>query len=254
MQVFTPIRTRRLNVRLQEMSIGDSMAMCAMRPDMPEAGTSELLRKIVEDDNKPRPGQVTDTRLWTVQERALVVAHYIAATGDDPDFAIGEKANFSDYLMEGADFAQDEIDLGDFEDDHVRLRPLLGMHAEAIERLITTEQIDAKRAGWWLGAMAVQIVTSKLEPIDVENISDAELDEIIVARVQALKSSPERTFMQLLYLFLDGQSRLNHLFRLEFLESGIAFMPKESEAGLSPATFPFVSAISDGAKQAFGNA
>src|SRR5262245_7316563 len=107
MITFSKIRTRRLAVTLREMTIGDTIYLCKLPPDLNEAGTTETLKRIVEPDAQPRGGQVTDPLFWTVQERALCIAHYLAHTQEDgnPDFAVGD-GKYSDYLLDGADYAE----------------------------------------------------------------------------------------------------------------------------------------------------
>jgi hypothetical protein len=253
MLAITPLRTRRLSVQLQELSIGDIIFLCELRPDMYEAGTTALLQRVVGDDPKPRSGQVTDPRLWTVQERALAVAHYIAHTQEsDPDFPVGE-GRYSDYLVEGVDFAPDRIELGEVGGDEWSMVPLLGVHADTIERLVLDGRLKQARHGWWLGAMAAQLVRKGESLPDAATISEAELEEIIAGRAEVFRAFPESDFMRLLMLFIDGNERLTHIFRLDFTDDGIAFAPvKAKEAGLPPARFPFDSAISDAAKAVFG--
>lgn len=253
MIAIAPIRTRRITAELHELTVGDVIHLCALPEKQGERGASELLKRIVEPVDRPRVGQVTDPRLWTVQERAFVIAHYIAhiIEGDDPDYAIGN-GKYSDYLLDGADSPPDPVHLGTVAEDVWSIHPLLGAHAESIERLVISGRLAESRAGWWFGAMAAQLVRAGETPFDVVNSMDAALDDFIDERTQILKAFPESDFMALLHAFLVGHEKLAHLLNLEFINDGIAFMPAKEVSGLSPARFPFSGAISERAAQVFG--
>lgn len=255
MIVFTPIRTRRLSVQLDEMTAESALYLCKLREDFNEAGTTQLLKRIVMEDPQPRIGQVTDVRYWTVQERALAVAHYLAHTNDgEPDFAIGN-ARYSDYILEGQDFCPESMPVGEVEGDNWSIRPLLGIHAEAIERMVAAGKLEAARHGWWVGAMAAQLFRDGEQP-DQTGIAESQVEELIEERAKVFMGFPDSAFIKLLSLYLDAVAKQDHIFRLGFTDEGIVFMPvrKEAkEAGVPPARFQFDSALSDGAKAVFGN-
>lgn len=254
MIVFSPLRTRRLTVQLEELTIGQAIALCKIPPSHHEAGIAALLAAVARPGDKLLPGEVTDPRLWTVQERAFVVAHYRAHLGDEgPDFRIGETGKLSDYLQPEVDAPPERASLGNIAGDHWHLHPLLGAHAEAIERLVLTERLPAARHGWWVGAMAAQLVSASAEPLDVDSCSPAQLDEQIRQRAEIFLAFPESDFMDLLLAFLGGQDELAHLFRLEFDDDGLVFMPKAEVPGLPPARFPFADAIGARAWAVFGS-
>lgn len=254
MIAISPVRTRRLNVELSELSAGDVIYLCSLPDKQHEYGASELLRRIVKPCDKPRVGQVTDTRLWSVQERSFVIAHYTAhITDGEPDFRIGDQgAKFSDYLIDGADAPPDEIKLGVIAEDEWLMRPLLGAHAESIERLVMSERLPAARHGWWVGAMAVQLHRSNEKPFDVTNCMDAQLDDFIAERAEILLTFPESDFMDLLQAFLSGTDKMQHLFKLEFIDSGVVWSPVKEVPGSTLARFPVSSAVSERSTQAFG--
>lgn len=243
MIAFSTLRTRRLNVKLRELTIGETMYLCKLPSHLNEAGTTALLEKIVEPTDKPARDQVTDPRLWTVHERAFVVAHYIAHVGDEPDFAVGKDARYSNYLNMDKQDVRESIDLGLVAGDKWIIRPLLGIHAESIERLINEERIDGERQGWWLGAMAAMMTLES-----GADVLDAELDRAIEAKVNILKAYPATEFMELLNAFFDGISRLDHFFQMTFLDDGIAW----EVPGLHPARFQFSAAINETAWSVFG--
>lgn len=248
MKVFAPLRTKRLTVNLRELAIGDAIALCKMPVSQNEAGTTELLRRIVEPVEQLRIGQVVDPRLWSVQERAFVVAHYIAQTDQSsPDFAVGDK-KFSDYIAGESDTPHDVI-IGEVAGDSWRVKPLLGAFAEAIERLVTVERLPEGRTGWWFGAMAAQLWRENEDAPDITDMSDAEIDDAVAVRAAAFMCVPERDFIQLLSSFLVATREGAHLLRIEFTDEGVAFRMEDD--GQVPARFCFDAAISESAKLIF---
>lgn len=253
MIAFTPFRTRRITVQLKELTVEDVMYLLHMPAFMYEAGTSEFLRRAAIEETKPRPGQVADPRLWTVNERAMLVAHYLAHTEAEPNFAIGESGHLSDYILDGENAPNESVHLGIVSDDDWHMRPLLGFHAECVERLITTERISAGRAGWWLGAMACQLFRAGKESPDLSSMQDDELDDHIEKVVSTFKKYPESDFLNLLSLYLDGQEKLQHLLIADFNDDGVAFRAKGG-ASLPLARFPVHSCINEGSRAVFGKA
>jgi hypothetical protein len=249
--VFSPLRTKRLSVSLSELTIENVIHLLKMPVHLNEAGTTAMLNFCVVPDARPRVGQVTDPRLWTVQERSMVVAHYIAhANEGEPDFPIGD-GKFSDFLID-VDSPPESVTVGGVGGDIWMMRPLLGAHAESIERLVGSGVLSNDRAGWWFGAMAAQLYRDADAPVDIANISDDDLDCWILDRANAFKKFPERDGLLLITLFIEAQARMNHLLNLEFLDDGLAFSPKGGRDDLAPARFPFRDAISEVAVAAFG--
>jgi hypothetical protein len=250
---FSPLRTKRLNVKMKELTIGDTINLCKMPINLHEASTAEMLDKIVDKAAKKQSFVMADCRLWTVQERAMTIAHYIAQISPEPDFSIGD-GKLSDYLMMDK-IEVDSVKVGKLKGDNDiwMLHPLLGCHAEAIERLVNSQQIYNDRAGWWLGAMAAMLYREKEERDDEAN--DAQIEAEILKRAKTINAFPESSFMELLELFLRGIDQQNHFFKLVFLNDGIAFLPagsgKEVQA-LPPARFLVSAAISEGAWRLFG--
>lgn len=251
MIIFTPLRTKRLTVNLEELTIESVIYLLKMPAELNEAGISAMLSYCVKPEDKPRVGQITDPRLWTVQERSMVMAHYIAhANENDPDFQIGE-GRFSDYLIP-VDSPKESVIVGRVEDDEWMIRPLLGAHSESIERLVTGGELSNDRAGWWFGAMAAQLYRQGDEAFNVEEGSDDDLDRWILDRVSIFKNFPQSSFLQLLTMFIDANMKMDHLLRMTFTDEGLAFSPAEGRPELPPARFPFSDAISELAKTAFG--
>jgi len=256
MKTFTPFRTRRLNAQLREMSIGDAIRLCNLPAAQQEAGTTEALKLIVIADPQPRTGQIVDVRAWTVLERAMVMAHYLANIDDDPNFSVGD-LNFSDYIRQGADYAKDSVHVCDLAGDTWNMRPLLGADAEAIERLMLGDRIKLKgRNGWRVGAMAATLSRPSESVPSPLLVSDSEFDDWMEARLAIFMAFPDRIFISLLFNFLDTLPQLDHLLSLTFSDEGIVFLSTKLEGGpdLPPARFPFASLISEGAAAVFGKA
>lgn len=247
---FNPLRTSRLSVDLRELTIDAAEELCMIPESLEQAAITGMLRHVVVQEGRPLPGQVTDPQLWTVQERAMVMAHYMVHTTEsgDPNFPVGDRARFADYLVSGTDYV-DLIDLGTFEGEQVVMRPLLGYEAEAIERLVNSGRIRKNRLAWWTCAMACQMGQAGYPPR--ERPSDAEFTEWLVGAYQTLRERPESEFLPLLYAFLDGTRALNHFFNIVFTDNEIAFAPREDES-LPLARFPLRSAVRKGTLQIFG--
>lgn len=230
---FPPLRTRRHVIELRELTIGEAIYLAKLNPAAHEAGVTALLKHAAG----------VDTGDWTVQERGLAVAHYMAQTMGDPDFALGD-LKFSDYFV--ADEAPDEVELGYLLEDHWSMRPLLGRHAEAIERFILGGSLPAERMSWWLGAMACQL----RRPTEAEPDA-ADFDGYLAKRITVLQNFPTSAFVDLLTAFLAGQAKLNRLFSLEFTDEGVVFAAREVPAA-APARFRVSDCFAGVARQILG--
>lgn len=253
---FNPLRTKRLSVNLRELSISDAEALCMMPEQLDQASITAMLERVVVDDGgRPLPGQVTDPRMWTVQERTFVMTHYMAHVAEDGDsnFAVGASGRFSDYFINGTDYVE-EIDLGVIDGDHLLMRPLLGFQAEAIERLVLSNRLKSNRLSWWAAAMACQMRRAEEEP--VVGMSDADYSEWLTVRANAFRELSESDFAALLSAFLDGTDRLSHFFRIAFTDTVIVMLPgaqaNKEVSDLPPARFQLHAAISDFTLQILG--
>jgi len=247
---FNPLRTKRLSVDMRELTIDAAEALCMMPEQLEQAAVTAMLRHVVVQEDRPLPGQVTDPQLWTVQERMMAMAHYMVhATNDgEPNFAIGDRARFSDYLVSGTDYV-DVVHVGNFDGDDVVMRPLLGYEAEAIERLVHSGRIKPNRLSWWVCAMACQMDKADAEPR--ERMPDAAFTEWLLGASEKWRQLGESEFLPLLYAFLAGTRALNHFFNITFTDNAIAAMPREDES-LPLAQFPLRSAIRKGTLDVFG--
>lgn len=243
---FPLLRTRRLTVQLRELSISESVAVAGMPAHFSEAECTAFLRAAVQTAQG-----IDDPAGWTVQERMLAVAHYLAATAEDgPDFALGE-GHYSDYL-DGANDIQTQthqVEVGEVGGDAWSIRHLTGAMAESIERM-AGEVLDASgnplsgRLHWILGAMAAQMVRSG-ESVPGADLAEGAFDEFLVARMKIMSAFPESDFSALMALYFAGREKLHHLFKIEFSKDGIVAMPKGGAAvNLPPARFPVRSCLS----------
>lgn len=252
---FNPLRTKRLSVNLRELSIDDSEVLCMMPEQLEQSAVTAMLERVVQQEGRPNPGQVTDPRQWSVQERTFVMTHYMAHTAEDgnPNFAVGSSARFSDYFLNGTDYIE-EVDLGVVDGDRLLMRQLLGYQAEAIEHLIMSRRLAANRVSWWAAAMACQMRRAEEEP--VAGLSDADYTEWLAVRADAFRTLPASEFEVLLSAYLAGNDRLSHFFRIGFSDSAIVVLPAvDGEKGVSsvkPARFPVHAAISEFTLQILG--
>lgn len=248
---FPVLRTRRMTVRMQELSMMDAITLAATPPHLAEEATSAFLRSAVE-----RIEGVDDIDGLTVQERTMIVCHYMASTLDDgPDFSLSDDARYSDYLMGEQDYPGDMADIGTIEGDHWQVRHLTGALAGAIERL-QGELPGLSGAGHWrVGRMAAQMV------VNGDAVPDSgDVDAALVERMRVISRFPESVFVQLAAGFSAGARELDHLFLMDADEHGLMALPREdSAAGKPPARFPVGTCITElaghlGGKSAAGSA
>lgn len=248
MLLFQPIKTRRVCVRLKELTIGQAIALCKLPSERHELMTTEFLRFAAADAQAPAAGYVTDPRLWTVQERARLVCHYLAQVADDgPDFAVGQ-GTLTSYL----DFTHDIADVSRVTDVAApgwSFGPLLGGHAELLERSCRS------RGDWLIGAMACQCEREG-EELGVPLLDLPDIDQLaaLSRRTDAIKALPESEFELLLAAF-DGacMGPLRHFLDVGFDADGVVFEAKAG-SGLAPARFLADSCIGFAARSIFGAA
>lgn len=241
-----PLRTRRMTLRMRELTIGDSIAIASMPGDMEEAACSEFLRKTIESVTG-----LDDPAKWTVQERQMAVCHYLAATlPDGPDFSIGQ-GRYSDYLRGETDgcAAMEMTPVGTHDGDEWNVRQMTGAMAESIERTMGEVNGMTGRLHWLMGGMAMQLVRTGEELQDGSE-GEGVLDEFLRNRMQVFAAFPESDFGILMQKYLEGRDRLSHLFVLEFSADGLVALAKGGEdSGLPPARFPVNTCVSRMARE-----
>lgn len=245
MILFPYLRTRRLAVRLREISLGEAIAVCRLPADRREATTTEFLRMAARDLESPTERHIVDPRMMTVQERALLVCHYLSQVSDDgADFTVGSDGHLSDYVVFDADLTEESVDLGEVAGKTYRITPLLGVHVEILERLC------ASRGDWLIGLLACQVVES-VTP-DYASMTDPQLLEWCKSRMDSIRAMPESDFEALYVAFSNGNVRLKHFFSIAIDDDGVMFEPQDTEAGNKyPARFRAISCVSAATRRLF---
>lgn len=252
MILFPPLRTKRISVVLTEATLNQSIAVCRLPAEHPEATTTAFLRFVAAAAKAPAPGYVTDPRLWTVEERARLVCHYLSQVHEDgSDFSVvgGSSAGgkLSDYLRFDADLRVTEVKLGEVAGKARVMRPLLGVHVETLEKFC------ANRGDWLHGMIACQIQAADEKEPDYLQLTDLELIEWCTSRFNALREMPESAFEEVYAAWVRGRAELEHFFATAVDDAGIVFLPQElTEAGpKDPARFPAVSCLSESTRDLF---
>lgn len=237
--IFPATATRRLSVRLREMSIDQAIGLCGLPAERPELTLTEMLRGVAASEQLSAD-HIGDPRLWSVEERALLVTKYLAEVcPDGPDFAVGA-GRLSDFLLLDQDLQQDHVDLGIVGDKACTMVPLVGAAAQVLEVLCR------KRYDWIVGAMACQMLVGGEEAPDWLTMPDVEGMKWVSARMDRLKALPESTFSEVYRAYWDGAARLTHFFNVDFDDEGIIMQPVEKEGAdpMGPVRFPADACIS----------
>lgn len=248
---FPPLRTARFTAQLRELPIRNSIALAAMPEHRIEAAHSYFLRHAVIPD-----ANMLDVDQWTVQERTLAVTHYMASTYDDgPNFLVCKvgdiESRYGDYLDGGTSYPGDDVEGVELEGDVWRVRQLTGRLACSAERLSGSLDDEDGRmidgfAYWQFALMAAQLVPNDEADAD---LSDSDLDRLLLERMQVIAGFPESAFVRLLDAFEVGREKLHHLFAIGFDKDGIVVKArKESTAPAQCARFPARSTITAVAK------
>jgi hypothetical protein len=248
---FRPLRTKRLALTLQEIAIGDAISLAGIPSSMYESQTSRFLSSVITQAEAATPAHVTDPRAMTVQERAFIVAHYMAHVSESaPDFFIGD-GRFSNYLVGQQQHVVPTFVAGNVGGDAWSLVPLVGAAAEAIEELHgdIPNRHGEKITGeyhWMLGCMAAQL--RKKDDAAPDPVTDTEYSDWLRERMLVLSRYPESDFVQMLVLYRQAVRATRHFFNMDINNDGIVFpeeVAKEAVATLPPARFPVSTCLSD---------
>lgn len=234
---FPALRTRRLDVQLRELTIGEAVELAAVPLKGHEAAITQLLRSIVREAR----GAHADPGRWTVQERMMVVAHYLASTSEGGgNFQVGE-GRFLDYLHAEPDGAPDVAPAGDACGDSWDVRQVTGDEAAIMEGLC------ASRLDWLAADMAARLaVRGKNEGRPDASTRAGEFARWVHERMGVFKAMPESDFEALFGVYRAGLLELHHLFWLELDAEGYVAMPRKGGgADLAPARFPASSTLSE---------
>lgn len=246
---FPPFRTRRHESALRELTMGESIAIAGISPSRAEEETTAFLRAVVASS---APG-LEDPAHWTVQERCAAVAWYLAATlSDGPDFAVGDRARYSDYLDGENDIPLPvgAVQIGELGGDEWSVRHLTGAMAESVERTAGEVEGISLAAHWRIGVMGCQLVLNHEDTPDPKMAGGGAFDEWLVSRIRTLLNFPQASFLELFQMYYNGRESLHHLMRVEVGSSGLVVMPKKGgeASDLPPATFLPGPAISSAAR------
>lgn len=241
---FPPLRTRRLDVHLRELTLRQSIELAAVPVHQHERATSALLACVVD---KLGPG-TPDPNDWTVQERAMVVAHYLASVTDgEANFPVGD-GRFLDYLEAERDAAPQQVEAGQACGDDWVMTQLNGLQAEAMEAFCRS------RVDWLLADMAARLhIPGKEEP-PLASAGIGAYQDWLQERAQVFRDFPESDFEELYAAYVRGLAQLHHLFALDFDDEGHVVLPmrKEGGADLAPARFRASACIGGLAKALSG--
>lgn len=251
MITIPPLRTRRLNVRLREISAGAAIRLAGIKAERHEYATSEFLRAVIDTAEATTPEHVTDPMMWTVQERTLAVCHYMAVTASDgnADFSVGE-GKMSDYMVTNCDYV-DGVDLGVACEDSWRMVPMTGMAAEVIELLEgSIPDIPEGRVHWLLGSMAAQLV--RIDKDGPAPVDESSYTNWLKERMTVFMNFPEGDFYELVRLRMKGAEALKHLFNVDIGgASGMLAYPAGEGVGaeLPPARFSVDKCITEDSRR-----
>lgn len=230
---FPPLRTGRLDVQLRELTISEAVALAATTPGRHEAGVAEMLRHVV----KSAGGEHSEPGRWTVQERMLVVGHYLSCVSDAADFELGS-SRFSSYLDHQHDSAPQSVDIGELCGDRWECRQLTGDQAAAME------QVCRSRFDWVRADMAARMhCAGDAAPPDA-SAEPGRYADWLSDRVKAFGHLPESDFAELFAGYRVGLAELHHLFVLGFDDQGHVALGRDPVADTAPARFPVSSCLS----------
>lgn len=241
MIIFAPLRTRRLDVQLQELSIGDEIALCHLPEKAHEKSLTAFLERAVKTAAAPTDRHISSPRAWSVGERLLSLAHYcIHVREDGPDYAVTDTSRLSDYLDIAKDISGAPVA---FEacDDHWVMHPLIGAAVEVLEGL-QGQMTLAGREFWIVGAMAAQLLRQgEVIPDPVADYS--QYSDWLQKRIATMALMPSSGFEKLFIAYSEAMQSGGQFFRIWFDEMGVIVLPREAGAMMPPARFPVRAAI-----------
>lgn len=256
MKIFPTKKTARIDVRMREMTIGECGALCGMRAAAHEATTTQFLRFVLEWQPGAKP---LDPLAMTVQERALLVCHYLSVIlPDGPNFALssGETpkdqpavnaGRLADFLEIGDDYLHDEVEVGHIGAEAVLFRPLLGVHAEMLEKFCSS------RRQWIAGMMACQIRMESEDYPDLLAMTDVERFQWVNNRINRMSGMPLSQGVELHdSFFSEGAAAVRHFFDVWADDEGLVFRPKPGAGVSTLARFRCDPCIPERARSLFG--
>jgi len=184
MPYFPELRTSRRTIQLKELTIGAAIRLAQSPSNLQEKNTTDFINEVVNE---------ADSTLWTVQERTLSIAHYLASVLDDaPDFSIGN-GHYSDYFDGSIDETKQEVELGTISEDNWKITHLRGYMVESIERIQGEINGVSGRYHWLLGVLSTQLI--KGDDIDIPDHKEKDAyDKWLITRMSIFNSYPESNF------------------------------------------------------------
>lgn len=240
---FPPLSTKRLNVQLRELTIQQAIDLAATPIGRHEVTTQRFITSVVESSTGPEK----DPLRWTVEERMMVLAHYLSCVSEEgANFSLGGEAKFSDFLhADGApDFGPEWVAVGEACGSEWRAHQVNGAQARAMEGACRS-QLD-----WMFAELAVRMrpVDDTKPPPDAVDEPE-QFSEWLAARMGEVKALPESDFGVLFVLLRAGQEQLRHIFRVELDAEGFFAVSKEMEGGRAAGRFLVSSAVTDLARR-----
>ncbi|ABO60602.1 hypothetical protein LA345_38945 (plasmid) [Burkholderia vietnamiensis] len=243
MIVFSPLSTRRLDVTLHELGIGDEIALCYLPDKAHEKALTAFLQCAIKAASTPSPKHIADPRAWTVSERLLVLAHYTTHTASDgPNYAVTEAGKLFDYLDMSRDLPG-ALPTFDACGDQWTVHPLIGAEAEALETLQLESDLNG-HSFWLMGLLAAQLKRpGETAPDAVAN--PTEYIDWLRTRHAVMRALPGSVTSELFAKYRDAQAQAMQFFRVWFDGEGIIVLPKEAGDPLSPARFLVLACLSE---------
>jgi hypothetical protein len=238
---FPRLRTARIDVQLRELTSLEAIGLASLPIGRHEVATSAMLRHIVDE----AAGDHQDPALWTVQERMLVMTHFLACMRrDDQNFEIGDSgARLTDYLLAELDSGPDRVEIGEFCGSAWTMRQVLGCEAEAVEA------VSKSRFDWLAADMAARlriVGDAEDDAAPDARASPAKYLDWLAARKAVFQAMPQSEFSELLTGYEFGLGQLEHLFSVATDDNGyVALNVKGGGAGAVPARFSVDSALCD---------
>ncbi|NDY89693.1 hypothetical protein [Ideonella livida] len=241
-----PLMSDRINARLTELTVGDSLALVAMPEFAAEAARSEFLRRVVAEST----GAVSDPADWTVEERIWAVAHYLGAVDGQPNIRLMGGGVLTDYLLPEQSMPPGPVDLEQFGAGGWTIGQMTGSECELVESR------HSGRVQWILADMAVRLRTAAEDRPD-HKLAPGQWCDWLARKIEVLKALPSSDMDTLFAAYRAGLPRVRHLWHLELSDRGHVCMPvaltktREAGGGLPPVRFP-VSACVGSAARALG--
>jgi hypothetical protein len=225
------VRTRRIAVQPREITIGEAIGLCKMPPERAHAAETQFLRCAFGSLEKPAEGYVDDPLRMTVEERAYLTCRYLSSVGTEADFEVAPGARLGDYIDFSDDIKDVRHDLGEVAGSRWVMIPLLGIHAELLERLCTGS------GEWMRGMFAAQVYAADEVVPDFSDMPEADALGLLKARMAHVLDMPESSAEGLFAAWMAGREAMEHFFIMTVDADGPCFAARKGAAVQTPARF-----------------